>query len=305
MTGAIVNGRMVPYAHILHNGDIVKILTSNSAKGPSRDWLDIVKSPEARNKIRQWFKKEKREENIIHGKLSFEAELRHANITMADVIREDIMPKILSRASFGCLDEMYAAIGYGGISALKIVNKIRDELRIVSKTKKKDEPPEQPEPKAIVREKPVRGVMVEGLDNCLIKFARCCSPVPGDPVVGFITRGYGVSVHRRDCHNYIKFLKNPGEEGRWVRVTWAVTEGNLYSTLIHVQMRDRTGIVVDVASVLNALNVKISSFNARASSTGDVLVSIVVDVANRDELISAMAKLMAVPGVTDVRRGEG
>ena len=305
MTGALVNGRMVPYAHNLKNGDIVKILTSNAAKGPSRDWLDIVRSPEARNKIRQWFKKEKRDENIIHGKMSFESEMRHANITFADITRYDLLPKILSKASFGSLEEMYAAIGYGGVSAIKIVNKIREELRIVTKTKKKEEQPPKPEPKVTVQDKPVRGVMVEGLDNCLVKFARCCSPVPGDPVIGFITRGFGVSVHRQDCHNYIKALKDPSEDGRWVRITWADTEGNLYSTTINVQVRDRTGIVVDVASVLNALNVKISSFNARASSDGNVSVSVLVEVKNRDELISTMAKLMAVSGVTDVRRAEG
>jgi len=305
MTGATVNGRLVPYSHVLSNGDIVKITTSNSAKGPSRDWLEIIKSPEARNKIRQWFKKEKREENVIHGKLAFEAELRHANITFAEAMHDDILPKILSRASFGALEEMYAAIGYGGISAQKVVNKIRDDLRAAAKTKK-IEPPQTPaEPKESVKQKRLRGVMVEGLDNCLVKFARCCTPIPGDAIIGFITRGFGVSVHRQDCHNYIKSLKEPEEEGRWVRVSWADTEGSLYSTTIDVKVVDRTGIVVDVASVLNALNVKITAFNARAASGGVTDITIVVELKNRDELISAMAKLMAVSGVTDVRRADG
>jgi len=295
---------MIPYTHVLRNGDIVKILTSKSAKGPSRDWLDIIKSPEARNKIRQWFKKEKREENVIHGKLSFEAELRFANITLSDAMQDDVLPKILSRASFGSLDEMYAAIGYGGISAKKVVNKLREELRIAAKTRK-DDPPATPEPKESVREKHPRGVMVEGLDNCLVKFARCCTPIPGDAVIGFITRGFGVSVHRQDCHNYIKSLIEPEEEGRWIRVSWADTEGSLYSTTIDVQVIDRTGIVVDVASVLNALNVKIAAFNARAASGGVTHITIVVEVKNRDELVSAMAKLMSVSGVSDVRRADG
>ena len=305
MTGATVNGRLVPYSHVLSNGDIVKISTSNSAKGPSRDWLEIIKSPEAKNKIRQWFKKEKREENVIHGKLAFEAELRHANITLAEAMHDDILPKILSRASFGSFEEMYAAIGYGGISAQRVVNRIRDELRVVAKTKK-IEPPQTPaEPKESVKQKRLRGVMVEGLDNCLVKFARCCTPIPGDAIIGFITRGFGVSVHRQDCHNYIKSLKEPGEDGRWVRVSWADTEGSLYSTTIDVKVIDRTGIVVDVASVLNVLNVKIAAFNARAASSGVNDITIVVEVRNRDELISAMAKLMAVSGVTDVRRSDG
>jgi len=306
MTGAMVNGRLVPYSHILSNGDIVKILTSKSAKGPSRDWLDIIKSPEARNKIRQWFKKEKREENVIHGKLAFESELRHANITLPEAMQDDILPKILSRASFGSLDEMYAAIGYGGISAQKVVNRVREELRIAAKIKK-EEPPVAvvSEPKESVISKRLRGVMVEGLDNCLVKFARCCTPIPGDAIIGFITRGFGVSVHRQDCHNYIKSLMEPEGEGRWIRVSWADTEGSLYSTTIDVQVIDRTGIVVDVASVLNTLSVKITSFNARAASGGVTNITIVVDIKNRDELVSAMAKLMAVSGVTDVRRAEG
>ena len=305
MTGAMVNGRLVPYSHTLSNGDIVRILTSKSAKGPSRDWLDLIKSPEARNKIRQWFKREKREENIVHGKLAFEAELRHANITLSDAMQDDILPKIYSRASLSSLDEMYAAIGYGGISAQKIVNRVRDELRIAEKSKKDEPSQAAPAPKETAHTKVPHGVMVEGLDNCLIKFARCCTPIPGDSIIGFITRGYGVSVHRQDCHNYIKSLKEPEEGGRWIRVSWSESDGSLYSTTIDVQVLDRVGIVVDVASVLNSLSVKITSFNARAATGGVTEITIVVEVKSRDELVSAMAKLMAVSGVTDVRRADG
>jgi len=305
MTGAIVNGRMVPYTHTLKNGDIVRILTSNSAKGPSRDWLEIIKSPEARNKIRQWFKREKREENIIHGKMMFDAELRHANIQATDILRDDVLTKVLARAAFKSLDELYAAIGYGGISAQRVVNKLKDELRAAAKTRKKEEPAPAPAKSPEKKVKPVQGVTVEGLDNCLVKFARCCLPVPGDPVVGFITRGFGVSVHRQDCVNYIKYEKSPDESGRWVRVAWADTEGKVYPTAIHVTLHDRTGLVVDVASIFNALDIKMTSFNARGVSGGLVSITIIVSVKNRDELISAMAKLMSVPGVTDVRRTDG
>ena len=305
MTGAIVNGRMVPYTHILQNGDIVRILTSNSAKGPSRDWLEIIKSPEARNKIRQWFKKEKREENIVHGKMAFEAELRHANIHTSDVMHDDILQKVLTRGSFRTIDDLYAAIGYGGISAQKIVNRIREDLRVASKTKKKEEQLPDPAKKADRRTKSMHGVMVEGLDNCLVKFARCCEPVPGDQVIGFITRGFGVSVHRQDCMNYLRPKKETDESGRWVRVSWAETEDHVYSSTIHISVRDRTGIVVDVASVLNALNVRISSFSAKESAKDLVFVSVTVEIKNRDELVAAMARLMSVAGVTDVRRADG
>jgi len=305
MTGANVNGRMVSYNYILESGDIVKIQTSKSAKGPSRDWLNIIRSPEARNKIRQWIKKEKREENIIHGKLSFEAELRHANIPLSEVTHGDMLTKLLSRAAYSSLDELYAAIGYGGISAQKVVNKIREDLRIADKTKKRDDELPKPEKKTEIRLTPIQGVTVEGVDNCLIKFARCCAPVPGDPLVGFITRGFGVSVHRQDCANYIKQVKSLDEANRWVRVAWADTEGRLFTTTIHLQVLSRSGIIVDVATVLNALNIKMSIFNAKDESDGIVYVTVVVEVRNRDELISAMARLMSVPGVTEVRRADG
>jgi len=305
MTGAIVNGRMVPYTHILHSGDIVRILTSKASKGPSRDWLEIIKSSEARNKIRQWFKKEKREENIVHGKSAFDAELRHANIQMLDIMRDETLQRAIVRAGFHTIDEVYAAIGYGGVSAQKIINRIRDDLRAAGKAKKKEDSFSVPDKKEEPRAKPVQGVLVEGVDSCLVKFARCCSPVPGDPVAGFITRGFGVSVHRQDCNNYLTSRRLPEEAERWVRVSWADTDGRAYPTTILVSVLDRTGIVVDVASVLNALNVKIVSFFAKVEDNELVSVSVVVDVKNRDELISAMAKLMAVSGVTDVRRADG
>ena len=303
MTGAIVNGRMVPFTHILKSGDLVRIQTSKSSKGPSRDWLTIVRSPEARNKIRMWFKKEKREENIIHGKLMFESELRHSNIQPSEIIRDEALAKVLSRIAFKTLDELYAAIGYGGISAQRVVNRIKDELRAAAKLKKKDEP--VPEKKPEFKTKPIQGVSVEGLDNCLVKFARCCAPVPGDPITGFITRGFGVSVHRQDCSNYLTSQNEKSIAGRWVRVAWADTEGHMYSSVIHITVRDRAGIVVDIASVLNMLNIRIVSLNARETHDGVGRVSVGLDVRNRDELIAAMARLMSVQGVTDVRRGGG
>ena len=302
MTGATVNGRMVPYSHILQNGDIVKILTSNASKGPSRDWLEIIKSSEARNKIRQWFKKEKREENIIHGKLAFETELRHANISPIEVMDdEELIKNLLTRTSFNTTDELFAAIGYGGITAHRAANRVRDELRNAKKVKTKDD---IALPKARRRSKvrPAYGVMVEGLDNCLVKFAKCCAPVPGDPVVGFITRGFGVSVHRQDCENY----RNPGKasekNGRWVSVNWANTDDKLFSATIQIESRERAGVVADIALALNSLKVKITSFSAKELGDGTAFTTIDVDIKNRDELITAMAKIMAVRGITSVRR---
>ena len=306
MTGAIVNNRMVTYSHILNNGDIVRILTSNASRGPSRDWLEIIKSPEARNKIRQWFKKERREENILHGKIAFESELKHANIPISEAMRDDILPKVMERVSFNEIEELYAAIGYGGITAHKFVNRIRDELRSVSKTKKKQEEDQQKlDKKQEIRTKPVYGVMIEGLDNCLVKFARCCLPVPGDTVIGFITRGFGVSVHRQDCINYLKQKDSPEESGRWIRVTWADTEGKAYTSTISLTARERQGVVIDIATILNALNIRIVTITAADTGGGNAHAAMEIEVKNKEELITAMSKLMTIPGVTDVRRTEG
>jgi GTP pyrophosphokinase len=305
MTGAIVNGRIVPFSHELSNGDIVEVITSNSSKGPSRDWLNIVKSPEARNKIRQWFKKEKREENIAAGKLSFDSELRRVFLQMSDLTREDMLPKLLKKLAFPTMEELYAAIGYGGMSAQKAVNRIRDELRMLDRTKKKDETDVLPfEVRPDKKLKPIHGILVEGIDNVLIKFARCCTPVPGDESIGFITRGFGVSVHRKDCKNYLKSVEDKDDGGRWVRVAWANTDADVYSTALYLTVRERSGIVMDVATILNGLKIKMTSLSAKDMGA-ITTVSIVIEVKNRDDLNQAIARLSGVTGVLEIKRGDG
>jgi len=243
MTGAKVNGRIVPYAHVLQNGDIVEVITSKAAKGPSRDWLKIVRSSEARNKIRQWFKKEQREENIVLGKDMFESELKRQQLPAAIVFSEEMLPKVLKKLSYANTDDLYAAIGYGGASAQKAVNKIRDEVRAAEKAKKKDEQqgtsPVVAKPKT--KAHPVNGVVVEGVDNCLVKFSRCCTPVPGDAIVGFITRGFGVSVHRKDCSNYLQSLQVPEDSGRWIAVEWANADSDAFTTSLYITASERSG----------------------------------------------------------------
>ncbi len=306
MTGAIVNGRIVPFSHVLSNGDIVEVLTSNASKGPSRDWMNIVKSPEARNKIRQWFKKEKREENILHGKQSFESELRRVNLQMSDITREDVLPRVLKKISFDSFEELFAAIGYGGMSAQKAVNRIRDELRSIERSKRKDDSePMSYEIRPDKRTRPIHGIMVEGLDNCLVKFARCCTPVPGDDAIGFITRGFGVSVHRKDCKNYLKSVESPEEAGRWVRVTWANSAEDVYSTAILITARERSGIVMDIATILNALKIRMTSLTAKDVAGGITTVAVVIEVKNRDELTGAINRLSSLPGLLEINRASG
>ncbi|WP_294531812.1 bifunctional (p)ppGpp synthetase/guanosine-3',5'-bis(diphosphate) 3'-pyrophosphohydrolase [uncultured Pseudoflavonifractor sp.] len=316
MTGAKVNGRMVPFDTPLKNGDIVEVITSKSAHGPSRDWMNICKSNEARNKIRQWFKKEKREENIATGRASFEAELKRAGITLAQITAEDALPFILKKVRFNSLDELYAAIGYGGMTAAKSVVRIKDELTRLGRVKEEKAAAERAASEVVYPAAPAAGqvkaprksesgIVVEGLDNCLVKFAKCCTPVPGDPVIGFITRGFGVSVHRADCPNAAPEKRRPEEAGRWVNVAWVGGEQAAYPTSLEISAKDRDCLAMDVTMALSAAKVKVDSFSARGMPDGYASVSIVLEVKDRDELNNVINKLGQISGVYQVKRVSG
>ena len=310
MVGAKVNGRIVPYDHELQNGDIVEILTSKASPGPSRDWLKIAKSGSARTKIKQWFKREKREENIVQGREIMDAELRRAGITIAELQDADLLAPFLKKQSMADLDDLYAAIGYGGLTATKTVNRLRDELQRsqrsgVGKTalEKMNEAAERRSGKEPEKSQhAVQGVLVAGLDNCLIKFARCCTPVPGDDIVGFITRGFGVSVHRSDCRNHISSRLDPEETGRWIEVSWASQTPGPYVTTLKIASKDRSGLVMDIASALNMLNAKVRSLSARDLGDGMASTTLTVEVDNLAELKVIMARLSAIAGVKEVTR---
>ena len=309
MVGATVNGRIVTYDYTLQNGDIVEIRTSKSAQGPSRDWLTMAKSGSARTKIKQWFKKERREENIIRGRSMLEDELRHQDLTLDKVLDEEIITPILKRLSFANVDDLYAAIGYGGVTAQRAANRLRDEvLRASSKTDKKSvvdkvaEAAERREQNAQKQGKAVHGILVEGLSNCLVKFSRCCTPVPGDDIVGFITRGQGVSIHRCDCENYHQRLRQPENAGRWVNVSWAREITDSYVTTIIISAKDRPALIMDIATVLNSLNAKVRNLSARDNAAGVGICTITLEVKNANELKYIMARLTSIPGVIQVAR---
>ena len=308
MVGAKVNGRIVTYDYVLQNGDIVEIRTSKSAPGPSRDWLSTAKSNSARTKIKQWFKKERREENIIRGRAMLEDELRHNGLTLDDVSDDAIAGPILKRFSFTCMDDMYAAVGYGGLTATRAANRLRDALKSQEpkgKTAldKVSEAAERRETHAPKKEgKAVHGILVEGLSNCLVKFSRCCTPVPGDDIMGFITRGQGVSIHRRDCANCQQLLSQPENKGRWVEVSWASKITDSYLTTIVVSAKDRSGLVMDVATVLNALNAKVHSLSARTTGINIGIVTVTLEVRDAAELRRIISRLTHVNGVSSVTR---
>ena len=290
MVGAAVNGRIVTYDYKLQNGDVVEIRTSKSAPGPSRDWLSLAKSPSARTKIKQWFKKEKRDENILRGREMFDAELKRAGIPLASVLDVDLLPTILKHLSFPTLDDMYAAIGYGGITATRTVNRIKDDL--VRNQKAVPQPPkdfidkinEQAEKRATQpsNRKPINGILVEGLDNCLVKFSKCCTPVPGDDIIGFITRGAGISVHRKDCPNYLKQLEagDPAELGRWIKVEWASGPADRYLTSLNLEAKDRVGLLMDVATVMSSLGANVRS--VQTITKGEIAYLTIVVVREND-----------------------
>ena len=299
MIGAKVNNRIAGYDVTLHNGDIVEVLTSKSAKGPSRDWLNICQSNQARIKIKQWFKREKRDENIQRGKASFESELRHMGVDPDVLTNDELLPVVLKKVSFDSLDDMYAAIGYGGLTALKAVGRIRDELTKASRAQPKELPAGLRTAEASQN---ASGVIVEDIGSCMIKFSRCCTPVPGDDIVGFITKGYGVSVHRRDCPN-AKNAASPAQSGRWVKVTWAASPEAVFTTSLELEANDRDGLMLDVATILTSLRMRVSEMNARSVGGGKAIITISFPVHNLSELTTVSNRLHGISGVTAVHRG--
>ena len=297
MIGAKVNNRIASYDAPLHNGEIVEILTSKSAKGPSRDWLNICQSNQARIKIKQWFKREKRDENIVRGKTSFDAELRHIGVDPDLIQNDDVLPVVLKKVSFECLDDMYAAIGYGGLTAAKAVGRIRDDLTKATRTLA---------PKPLARQETpavnASGVIVEDIGSCMIKFSRCCTPVPGDEIIGFITKGYGVSVHRRDCPN-ARAAQDPAQRGRWVKVTWAEAPDAMFSTSLEIEADDRDGLMLDVATILTSLRLRTSEMSARSVGGGTAIVCLRFGVHNLTELENVRTRLRGISGVHNVERG--
>ena len=312
MVGAKVNNRISNIDATLKNGDIVEILTSKSAKGPSRDWLNICKSNQARTKIKQWFKKEKREENVIHGRASFESEMRRSGLPLSITVDPEVGPQLLKKLSFDDWEDMYAAIGYGGLTAVKAVGRIRDDINkalkvqanekmnMVQQNPLKTSP--DPDPAKHNRHA-VNGVIVEDIDSCMIKFAKCCTPVPGDAIVGFITKGFGVSVHRADCPN-AQNRNEPHQAARWVRVRWAAQEEQPFETTLELDCITRDGLLLDVATTMTTARVRVKELFGRDLPDGRSTFTVRFEVKNVQELESIRKKLMNIRDVVGSRRGQ-
>ena len=303
MVGAKANNRITNIDSQLQNGDIVEILTSKTAKGPSRDWLNICKSNQARTKIKQWFKKEKREENVAHGRSAFESEMRHIGLPLSITIDPEISPQLLKKLAFDSWEDMYAAIGYGGLTALKAVGRIRDDIHRAMKIHS-EKIAHLPKMDTLHTDRhAVNGIIVEDIESCMIKFAKCCTPVPGDAVVGFITKGFGVSVHRADCPN-ATHRDDPIQAARWVRVRWANQEEQPFDTTLELDCITRDGLVLDVVTTMTANRVRLKEINGKDLPNNKSVVTIRFEVKNVDELESIRTKLLNIRDVVGSRRGQ-
>lgn len=301
MVGAKVDGRIVPIDYVVKTGEIVEVLTSSQpGKGPSRDWLNIAKTSSARNKIRSWFKNEKRDENIAEGKAEIEREFRRNFIRLNDEDYDQFMKHLAARQHFDNLDDFYAAIGFGGISVIRMMPYIKEEYN-------KNYRPQEPVQASDVVEPTVKrkgkdGVTVEGIDNVLIKFSRCCNPLPGDEIIGFITRGHGVSVHKRDCPNVPRDLSKAAEPERWVKVTWNADVKTEFKATLQITALSRIGLMADVSAQLANMRVNINEISSRDTKDGRSAIFMTITVSNVDHLKNVIGRIEKVDGVLNVER---
>ncbi|MFA9381840.1 MAG: bifunctional (p)ppGpp synthetase/guanosine-3',5'-bis(diphosphate) 3'-pyrophosphohydrolase, partial [Acetanaerobacterium sp.] len=299
MIGAKIDGRMVSIDSEVKTGQIVDIITSNSpGRGPSRDWLKIVKTSEAKSKIRTWFKRERREENISEGRDEIEREFRRNGIHVPEEDAAGFIEELARRQHCAGVDELYAAIGYGGISLSKIMPRIKDDYL---KTYKPVEASVQGMLKK--RTKTVSGgVVVEDIDGCLVKFAQCCNPLPGDDIIGFVTRGYGVSVHKRDCVNVLASMEKGDQLERWVTVQWSDEVKETFKSTIEILAHDRAGMIADVTVALSNMHLQIKELNARELKDGYVGIHVTIGISGREQLQNVMANLGRIDNVSSVIR---
>ena len=296
MVGAKVNGKIVGLEYQPQNGEIIEILTTSSeTHGPSRDWLKIVKTSEAKQKIRHWIKNERREENIETGSDELEKALRRSGIRLPKEERDSIMKSIALHLQFNSADDMYAAIGYGGVTVAKVERRIRDYCDQLEKENKPIKIVSESKPKANAS-----GVEVEGIENCLIKFAKCCNPLPGDYICGFITKGYGISIHKTDCPNARRGMDQ--EPDRWLKATWNATESDSFSTTLVLQVNNSIGVMANLTRILADLKVNIRSVSAREENQDITIITITIDVKSLDHLNFIVSRIRKDSNVLDIQR---
>lgn len=311
MVGAKINGMIAPIDKCPQNGEIVEILTSASSKGPSRDWLKIVKTGEARNKIRQWFKKEKRNENIVIGRSDIDKEINKLARHATEAQRTDIITKTANRIGMQNADDLCNAIGYGGLAISKIMPKLKDEIEKIIKPE-----PEEPKPVEVesIKTAPIPtgtksgGIIVDGQRGCAVKFAKCCNPLPGDPIIGFITKGYGVSIHKRDCPNVTNGMKSDEFFHRWIHAEWDLADikrmkGSSYEAVIQIFAGDNISLIANITMALADMKVSITQINTRKHNDTDVIINLKFACKDTNHYNSVVSRLKNIPHVNNIIRG--
>ena len=294
MIGAKLNGKMVPIEHKVQTGEIIEIVTGPANKGPSRDWLKVATTSEAKNKIRTWFKKERKEENIAEGKAALEKELRRNLISIPDDKYEGFMTEIAKKMRLNTIEELYAALGYGGILMSKLIVRIKEEYNRVLKTADPAEVFQIPKKTS----KSSNGVVVEGIDNCLVKFSKCCSPLPGDEIIGFITRGFGVSIHKKDCAN----AQNMDDSPRWVKAYWETGIRETFTATLEIISLDSVKCISEVTTQLGNMRVPVNAMNMRNTRDGRMQMSITIAVNNAEHLSNVIDRLKKIRHITNITR---
>ena len=301
MTGCKINSKMMPIITKLNNGDIVEIITSDNAKGPSRDWLKFIKSSTAKNKINAWFKKNQREENIEKGKDLIEKEIKRLGIDYSEIFKPEYVEGALNRYKFNTVEDMYASVGFGAITSGKVTARILEEYRKVHKEESTIEEKLEELNKQKTQTKPSKtGVVVEGIDNCLVKLSKCCNPVPGDEIVGYITRGRGVSVHRANCKNLKDLFED--EESRMINVYWYTEKQAAYNVDIEVYANDRSGLLADIISQISTTKTKLIAVNSKANKERIAITEVTVEVENLEQLNTVLKAIRKVDSVYEVKR---
>ena len=299
MVGAKVNGRIVPIDHTLSTGEICEIITQKE-EHPNRAWIDICKTASAKSKIRQWFKHEKRDENIVEGKQMVDREFKRQGMNLTDEEIEEFFNNISMKKQYNTLDDFYAAVGYGGIQLWKIMPRLKEEYQRLY-VKDVDEITVLPQA-PVKRRKASSGVIVEGDPDVLVKFSNCCNPLPGDEIIGYITRGYGVSIHKRDCTNVPKPLTNCEEPERWVSARWEQSTHEAFRSTLQIIAADRTGLLADVTIQLSNMHIFIHTLNSRELKDGKAVVTVTIDVAGREHLRGVISRLSDISGIEEIKR---
>ena len=315
MIGGKINGMIVPIDRTLQNGEIVEILTSSAARGPSRDWLNIVKTSSARAKIRGWFKRERRTDNIAVGKAAVEAELRRCcgRTQLSDAQKEELLQPVCTRFGYNSIEDFYNAIGYGGLAVSKFANRLQEEcarfIHPESGEAARDIEPEQVPVRPIPHaQRAGGGIVVDGESGCLVKFAKCCNPLPGDDIIGFVTKGFGISIHKTDCPNVMRGRENPAYAGRWKDAHWEADAGSaaapaMYEALLQVDCDDRIGMLADITTALADMRVSIQQINVLHRGAEGILINISVGCKNIEHFRSIVSRLRGLIGVNNVTRG--